>query len=45
MERGPDVIPNAAGGEGGHGAATPHTASGMYLDSPLSLTCLDAGLP
>ena len=30
----PDAIPNAAGGEGGHRAATPDVASHRYSDSP-----------
>jgi hypothetical protein len=29
----PDAIPNAAGGEGGHGAATPDGAIHTYSDS------------
>jgi hypothetical protein len=29
----PDAIPNAAGGEGGHGAATPDVATHTYPDS------------
>jgi hypothetical protein len=31
----PDAIPNAAGGEGGHGAATPDVATLTYSDSRL----------
>ena len=31
----PDAIPNAAGGEGGHGAATPDVATHTYPDSRL----------
>jgi hypothetical protein len=31
----PDAIPNAAGGEGGHGAATPDVATHRYSDSHL----------
>jgi len=29
----PDAIPNAAGGEGGHGAATPDVPTHTYSDS------------
>ena len=47
----PDAIPNAAGSEGGHGAATPDVATHTYSDSQTdagsrlrSLTKLSAGL-
>ena len=32
-----DAIPNAAGGEGGHGAATPHGATHAYSESQMNL--------
>jgi hypothetical protein len=42
-EVGSDAMPDAAGGEGGHGAATPDVATHTYLDShsyTISIGCL-----